>query len=199
MWCTLSMRTKRPVMSFTGALLPAGIQKLLCMCSHIVIVLLSSMLTWPGCLLRRGHRTLPELRETAARLRPQLWSQGRPVWKQIPLLTDAPAELSRLKSHILNRPGNPAVEHTALVGHAVVVCAEVPEIFMNIEGMTRISTSMARCHLKCYFDGTVRACGSCLLEPDSWTLLRLYSTCLRVNEQMHQGMRVRWRGSIHLI
>lgn len=80
----------------------------LCMCSYINTLLLSRMLTWQGCLLKTGRRMLLALRETVATLTPPLWCQAVPAWRQTPLLTDAPAKSSLLKSHILNKPSSPA-------------------------------------------------------------------------------------------
>ena len=123
-------------MSCARALLPAGSQILLCMWGLMVTLLLGSMLTWPGCLLRRGHRTRLVLRETAARLKPLLWFQAGPAWKQTPLLTGAPAKLSRLKLRILNRRGNPAVKHTSSMRPAVLAYPEAPEICRTLDGRT---------------------------------------------------------------
>ena len=57
---------------------------------------------------------LPGPHETAARLIPQPLCRAQPAWRQTPLLTDAPEELSLLKSRILSMPSSPALEHAAL-------------------------------------------------------------------------------------
>ena len=57
------------------------------------------------------------------------------------------------------------------------------------------------CHLECHFYGTIRACGSCLLESNSWTLLRLHSPDLRADYLLHQDLecvRMLWLTLAHV-